>query len=342
MILDRLSLYIGKRTIKTAISVFITAVICVLLKWPVIFAVLAAIVTIEPSVNESIQKAKTRLPAAVVGSAFAMTFGWLIGHTPLSYALSVLFTIAVCHRLRWEDAIVVAALTSLNMLVLTEDHFLKNFFIRIGTTSLGIIVSVIVNYFVFPPYFAEIIKENKPKLFNKAYHLLHEVLQWHLNHSGKKEPLKKQFAKLDHQTDQLYRLVDFQFEEFRYHKFRLKQYREMAKLKKDLERLQQLNFHIGRLVYLNKNDSRAFDEEERHVIWRMFEQLGLYFNDQNESHAPELLDNINYLKRCLQDQFAEGGLLSYKNVIALELLSICGLLVNNKEVETLIKENVHI
>lgn len=54
----------GSRVFKTAIAIFITAWVCELLNWPPVFAVITAIVTLEPTVYDSIKKGIVRFPAS--------------------------------------------------------------------------------------------------------------------------------------------------------------------------------------------------------------------------------------------------------------------------------------
>nr|WP_316045987.1 aromatic acid exporter family protein [Planococcus glaciei] len=46
----------GSRILKTGIAIFLTAIICGWFGWPPVFAVITAIVTIEPTVSDSIKK----------------------------------------------------------------------------------------------------------------------------------------------------------------------------------------------------------------------------------------------------------------------------------------------
>lgn len=114
---------IGKRLFKTAVAVFITAQICYFLNWPMIFAVITAIVTIEPTVDDSIRKGLIRFPAAAIGAAFAMIFDAWLGPQPLTFMLSALSTIYVCNLFRWNQAIIVSTLTAVNMIYVSEGHF---------------------------------------------------------------------------------------------------------------------------------------------------------------------------------------------------------------------------
>lgn len=45
--------FAGGRIVKTGVAIFLTAWICELLNWPPVFAVITAIVTIEPTVSDS-------------------------------------------------------------------------------------------------------------------------------------------------------------------------------------------------------------------------------------------------------------------------------------------------
>ena len=61
---------IGARTIKTGLATFFTSLFCMLLNLTPIFAILTAIVTIEPTAKASLKKGYKRLPATVIGDAF--------------------------------------------------------------------------------------------------------------------------------------------------------------------------------------------------------------------------------------------------------------------------------
>ena len=66
-----------------------------------IFAILTAIVTIEPTAKASIKKGYKRLPATVIGALFAVVFTYIFGdQSPLSYALA--FTILVCTKFNYK------------------------------------------------------------------------------------------------------------------------------------------------------------------------------------------------------------------------------------------------
>lgn len=58
--------WMGPRTLKTAFAVFLSAMICKALGFPVVFAVITAIVTLEPTASDSIKKGMVRFPASAI------------------------------------------------------------------------------------------------------------------------------------------------------------------------------------------------------------------------------------------------------------------------------------
>jgi uncharacterized membrane protein YgaE (UPF0421/DUF939 family) len=144
-------LFGGSRILKTGVAIFLTAWICELLNWPPVFAVITAIVTIEPTVSDSIKKGIVRFPASAIGSAYAVIFISLFGNSPITYTLAAVLTIATCFRLNLHAGLLVATLTSVAMVEVIHEHLFISFLIRLGTTTVGLVVSTLVNMFVLPP-----------------------------------------------------------------------------------------------------------------------------------------------------------------------------------------------
>lgn len=86
-----------------------------------------------------------------------MTFTFFLGHQAISYALAAMFTIVTCQKLRLHAGTLVATLTAVAMIPITANHYFTAFLIRLATTSTGIIVSTLVNFFIFPPHYTKMI-----------------------------------------------------------------------------------------------------------------------------------------------------------------------------------------
>lgn len=261
----------GKRIVKTAAAVFLTAQICQWLGWPSIFAVIAAIVTIEPTVHDSIRKGVIRLPSAAIGALFAMTFQAWLGQQPLTYALSALATIYVCQLLRWNDSLVVATLTSVNMITLIDAHFLTNFFVRLGTTSTGIIVSALINYLVFPPRYDRVIRERIPGHIQTTLCLAHRAVKRSLTTDDEAgaATLLHQIMKVQREIMLTVKLISFQKVDHRYHRASYTNMKQLLEMKHTLNLLQQITHYVeGLLEY----PSYRAAKETRDWLWQEWKQ----------------------------------------------------------------------
>lgn len=241
--------FFGKRLIKTAVAVFITAQICYLLDWPMIFAVITAIVTIEPTVDASIRKGVVRFPAAAVGAAFAMIFSAWLGIQPLTFMLSALSTIYVCNLLRWNHAIIVSTLTAVNMISVSEANYLMEYVVRLGTTITGITVSAVVNYYLFRPNYLSELKTNMADAY--ASILTHARLMV--------EEQKRTIQVLPHKAalDKVQTLLDYQMTDIRYNRTSYAELRELARIRQTLQALRRILFYMETAATSPDKDERS-------------------------------------------------------------------------------------
>lgn len=250
--MNRLQLIFGKRIFKTALAVFITAQLCHWLNWPMIFAVISAIVTVEPTVDASIRKGMIRLPAAAVGAAFAMIFGALLGPEPITFTLSAIATIYVCNLLGWNQALIVSTLTAVNMISVSESHFLLEFLVRLGTTTIGIVVSAVVNYVVFRPDFTEEIRELLQKTACGMKAQADKVLQG--------EAVDVEVGDLSRDVRKLEALIDHQLADLRYNRLTFADLRGFVRDRR--------LFHLVKNVmfYLDMATTSPYPEERKKCL----------------------------------------------------------------------------
>lgn len=256
--------FVGGRIFKTGLSVLITAWICILLELPVIFAVITAIVTTEPTTADSIKKGIIRLPASTIGAAIALFLTYLLGETAITYALSAVLTIWICHRLKLDVGILVATLTAVAMIPETNDHFLIAFISRVGTTAIGIVVSTVVNLMILPPKYTPEIIKNINILSKMCANVLEKSISQLFNgeHDQHDSPEKDYHALTKH-LEKTFKLIEFQREEFKYHKQTTKEIRQFHFAQKQLHLLQQFVFHLGNLQFISlKRDDLSDKEKE--------------------------------------------------------------------------------
>lgn len=241
--------FVGSRVVKTAIAIFITAWICELLNWPPVFAVITAIVTIEPTVSDSIKKGIVRFPASAIGSAYAVFFIFLFGNSPITYTLAAFFTILTCFKLRLHAGLLVATLTSVAMIEVIHSNFFIAFLIRLGTTSVGLTVSTIVNMFVLPPDYTKEIKINIRGISKKTGLLIEKVFEDILEGSHEDDLLDKTLVKrLDNSLIKTEQLVEFQKDEAKYHPLVGSEKDKFETIQKKLNTLRLLHYHLDNLI----------------------------------------------------------------------------------------------
>lgn len=321
---------LGGRVIKTGLSVFITAAICQYFDLPVVFAVIAAIVTIEPTAAASVKKGMIRLPAAAIGAAFAMFFDFLWGQTPLTFALSAVFTIVVCHKLRWDDAILVATLTATAMIPETEDHFLMAFFVRLATTSIGIIISTLVNFLLLPPRFAPMILELKNDLYQRASMLMVDIIGNILYGYGSKNGIRVRYHLFNRDLERAFQYVQFQREEWQYRKHNMSDIREFTVQQKELDLLQKALYHLGNLISM-----KPLKEKVDPQVLKNLEQAAAGIAKwmvEDPRDVEDLTSHIRVLKKCIHenDRLDQGELPSLV-FVCYELLAIAHVLLEKKK-----------
>lgn len=324
------SKFIGNRVVKTAIAIFITAWICEQLNWPPVFAVITAIVTIEPTVSDSIKKGIVRFPASAIGSAYAVIFISLFGNAPITYTLAAFFTILTCFRLRLHAGLLVATLTSVAMVEVIHSNLFISFLIRLGTTSVGLIVSTTVNMFVFPPDYTKEISLNIRTLSKKTGILIEKVFQDILEGQHEDDILDKSLVRrLNNSLLRTERLVEFQKDESKYHPLVGSEKEKFQEIQSKLTTLRLLHYHLDNLIQMPLK-SISWTNVERELLLEAISKLSYSLrrpasyskreHDKQKNHLMKLFweDNREVLENDNQN-------LTYfppELIILYELLSI--------------------
>ena len=287
----------GGRTLKTGISVFFTALICGFFNLPIIFAVITAIVTIEHTAADSIKKAVVRFPASAIGALLATSFYGLFGKGALTFALAAMITIAVCHKLKLDDGILVATITATAMIPDFQDQYFVSFFTRLGTTSIGIIISTLVNFFLLPPNYSPMIYKNINDLYNHSSQLLERIIWDTIAESKEKNRgNQRSYRQLTAHLEKTYQLSQYQREEWKYHRHTTEEMQAFQFSQKKLGALQQIVYHLGNLQYV-KAQSSDFNEEEKNLLLAITENYVHVLEDPTHSISEEQFQRVDHLDR---------------------------------------------
>lgn len=252
--------FVGPRVIKTGIAVFITALICVKLELPVIFAVITAIVTTEPTAADSLKRGIIRLPAAAIGASFALIFDLFLGNGAMTFALVSMLTILFCHHLKLDNGTLVATLTAVAMIPGVSDGIVTEFLLRLSGTSLGIIISTLVNFAVLPPKFGPLLVNKVNNLYKQTSILLNDLIQQIILANGTKD--NQAVRNLFQELEKAFEISAYQEAEWNYRKSNTLEERSFHFLQKKLKQLQKLINHVSNLNDVDLISPLSFSEKK--------------------------------------------------------------------------------
>ncbi|SFF95173.1 Uncharacterized membrane protein YgaE, UPF0421/DUF939 family [Halobacillus alkaliphilus] len=286
---------LGGRTLKTGISVFLTALICGFFNLPIVFAVITAIVTVEHTAADSIKKAMVRFPASAIGALLATVFYSFLGKGALTFALVAMLTIAVCHKLKLDDGIIVATITATAMIPEFQDHHIVSFFSRLGTTSIGIVLSTLVNFFLLPPNYSPMIYKNINDLYNQSGVLLQRIISSITADSKEKNRgIQKSYRHLTAHLERTYQLSQFQREEWKYHRHTKEEMLAFQFSQKKLRTFQQIAYHLGNLQYVNTK-AADFTEAEIDLLEALTENYVKVLQDPTHTISEDQFTRVEKL-----------------------------------------------
>ncbi|REB11629.1 aromatic acid exporter family protein [Sporosarcina sp. BI001-red] len=287
----------GIRIVKTGIAIFLTAIICEWFHWPPVFAVITAIVTIEPTVSDSIKKGIVRFPASAIGSAYAVFFIALFGNSPITYTLAAVFTILTCYKLNLHAGLLVATLTAVAMVEVIHSNYLISFFIRLGTTTTGLLVSTAVNMIVFRPDYRKDILVSIQNIGARAGTILEQTFRTILydEHTNRKidrviiHQLNKEIMKTE-------TLIRFQRDESNLPTLLGGDHEGLLMAERQMAYLHNLDYHLGNLDYLPSNQI-SWSNSERDIIMHAVAELAndlqhpaAYNSEKHQLHLKNLTD----------------------------------------------------
>lgn len=325
---------IGNRTIKTGIAVLLTAWLCELLHWPPVFAVITAIVTVEPTVADSIKKGIVRFPASAIGSFYAVLFISLFGNSPLTYTLAAVLTIATCFRLKLFAGLLVATLTSVAMVEVIHDNFVVAFFIRLGTTTIGLAVSTLVNMFILPPDYRDDIshyfKKTSAAMGKTLTNLFRQMLENLAARNQSEE--RNMLENIDKHIEQLDTFIRFQQEENKYHPLLKQKEFSYSKAQGMVQCLRRIRDHLDNLIETPVS-TLSWTAEEKKIIIQAAEELGnilLHPDQYEEEHFQETQQELMELfwednEELTRDNEIHPTKFPPELIVLYELISIYGL-----------------
>lgn len=161
------------RNFKTALAVFICMIIIRLFNMDSPFyASIAAVICMQSSVFDSFTAGKNRMKGTFIGAVIGFLLALINPGNIILTSLGIMLIIYVCNILESQKSINIACVVFIAIMVNLEDTSpLAYSSFRLIETFIGIIVAVLVNYFVYPPKYLDNLHEMKKTLVNSIFSL---------------------------------------------------------------------------------------------------------------------------------------------------------------------------
>lgn len=297
---------LGARIFKTGIAIILALLLADLLYFPSpIFAGIAAIFAIQPTIYRSYLSIIEQIQGNVVGALIAISFVLLFGNNVFIIGLAAIIVITINLKINIEKTISLSLVTLIAIMETPGEEFIEFALIRFLTIMMGVLSAFIVNFVFLPPKY-----ENK--LYNNITDVTEEIIRWirfSIRHASEHHLLKND---IEHIKDDLIKLdqlfLMFKEERNYFKKLNLVKtrklvlYRQMiTTTKRALEALKRLHRYENVLTQMPQDFQNAVQtqldclinhHEQMHLkyIGKIRTQRSV-FDDQDSCHSKkELFD----------------------------------------------------
>jgi uncharacterized membrane protein YgaE (UPF0421/DUF939 family) len=136
------------------------------------YASIAAVICMQSSVFDSFTAGKNRMKGTFIGAVIGFLLALISPGNIILSALGVMLIIYICNIFESQKSINIACVVFIAIMVnLGDQSPLSYSFFRLIETFIGIIVAVLVNYFVYPPKYLDTLHEMKKTLVQSIFSL---------------------------------------------------------------------------------------------------------------------------------------------------------------------------
>lgn len=272
---------LGARIVKTGVAIVLALFIAELLGLPQpVFAGIAAIFAIQPSIYRSYLTIVEQIQGNIIGAIIAISFVLIFGHQLVIVGLAAVIIILIMVKLGLEKSISMALVMMIAIMEIRSDEFLSFALLRFVTIGIGVLASFAVNMFFMPPKY-------ETKLFQSIHQAQDEIIRWTRlagRQASEHIATKKSLTKLKERLTQIDQIFLFFKEERSYFKKasrakarKLVIYRQMiATSRSSYDVLKRLHKFENELIDLPEH-FRMMIQERLDALMTYHEQLHLKF-----------------------------------------------------------------
>ena len=143
---------IGPRVLKTGLAVTLALYVSSLLQMEsAVFAGMAAIFTMQPSIYRTWKQAWDQVQTNILGAIIAFLGLYFLGNDPFSIGLVMIIVILISMKLKMADTISLTLVTVLAIMSAPGDEDYTFALQRFSSTFIGMASALLINIFVSPP-----------------------------------------------------------------------------------------------------------------------------------------------------------------------------------------------
>ena len=299
---------LGARVLKTGVAIVFALFLADLLNVPSpVFAAIAAVFAIQPSIYRSYLTILEQLQANFIGATVAVIFGLVFGHHIVAVGIAAIIVLGLMMKLKLEKSISLALVTVIAIMEVPGDDFLMFGLIRFGTVMLGVFAAFVVNLVFLPPRY-------EVKLFKNINMVQDDIIRWTrlaVRQASEHTSTKMAITKLKSRLNELNTMYDFFKEErgyFKSQKFvkarKLVIYRQMLiTSKRSYELLVRLHKHENEIGKLPRK-FQIIIQERLDFLLTYHEQLLLKYTGKLRPEHSKWTRHEEYLQGSeLMEQF---------------------------------------
>ena len=307
---------IGHRTLKTGIAVTLSLIVSNLLKIDSpVYAVIAAILVMQPSVSDSWKRGLDRLLGTIMGAIIGIGFINISPGNPILAGLGTIILIVIMNKFNWTEAITIGTVVFISIFISDRTDYINYAYHRTLDTSIGIIIAVIVNYIIYPPDYYEKVMEDTEKNFTDVLKYSIRCLEVLLYHEEERiNVLENQIERIEEVILTSEKLIEIQEKEIKVIPEGHSKYKKMQvshNMEKEiLQHLQNIQDVIEKGINANVIDIVRKDLEEANSLL-----INLHTWDKNLSEVQkENGEEINLKTIAKKIQKAKSNVKKHENI----------------------------
>jgi uncharacterized membrane protein YgaE (UPF0421/DUF939 family) len=287
-------LTLGPRILKTGIAVALALFICTIFNLePAVFAGVAAIFTIQPSIYRSWKQILDQLQTNLLGAAIALFTIYFIGRDPFTIGIVMMVVIMICMKMKMESSISLTLVTVLAIMGAPPHEDFAFAVNRFGIILIGMASAFLVNLLILPPKYKKNYREKVQTVFQNMSLLIRTAISNEMTEKSFQDDTEK-VRKDIKSLEEIYKILDE--ERAKMHKLNPQDIRELIVFKQMLKTLQQgsevlqvIEEHYFQSTN-NESENLLFDKRLEELT--KYHELILLKFDQKVKREDELTETL--------------------------------------------------